>query len=181
MLFTLFFIFKDGDKIQTAISKIEPFEQLKQHGVFEKMKNTTSATIYGLVLVAFLEAIFAFIGFYIFGVSAPFFWAILILLAGILPGIGPSIIYGPIAIYLMYTNKWAAGIGLLIYSIIILSITLDWILRTKFISDKGKIHPIIVLIGVLGGISLFGFTGIVLGPLILALFILWLKIIFLKK
>ncbi|MFQ5620928.1 MAG: AI-2E family transporter, partial [Candidatus Nanoarchaeia archaeon] len=132
--------------------------------------------IYGSLVIALIQGALGALGFMIFGVGSPILWGLVMSLFALVPFIGTPIIWGPAGLLLVIdgfvdgqTNLVAKGIGLLIYGTLVIS-TVDNILKPKLIGKKAKIHPIVVLIGVLGGLSLLGFVGFVVGPLVLALF-----------
>lgn len=174
----LFFGLKDGDKLIQKIELFMPVKKDYRNRIINKFKDTMDSVVYGTILVGILEGIVATIGFIIFGVSTPVLWGFIISVFALLPFLGPMAIWLPLSLYLYFTGHQTAAIGLAAYSAIFLTLILDNVVKHYLISRKGKIHPLISLLGVLGGIGVFGMTGIVLGPFLLTLFILIVELTF---
>ena len=167
--FSLFFFLKDGKEISKNLKKIVPLRQDVEDKLFLEIKRVIKTMINVLFVIAVLEGIVAFIGFYLFGIPNPVLWAFLIALSVYLPILSPPLIYVPAAIYLGLIGKVTEGVFLLIYFLVIITSYLDNIVKFQIMSKGSNINPIVVLIGTLGGISLFGIAGIVVGPLVLSI------------
>ena len=174
----LFFGLKEGDKLIEKIELFLPVKKDYREKIISKFIDTMDSVVYGSILVGILEGIVATIGFFIFGVSTPLLWGFITAVFALLPFVGPMAIWLPLSLFLYFTGHQTSAIGLAIYSALFLTLLLDNVLKHYFISRKGKIHPLISLLGVLGGIGLFGITGIVLGPFLLTLFILVVEFAF---
>ncbi len=174
----LFFGLKEGDKLIEKIELFMPVKKDYRTRIINKFKDTMDAVVYGTILVGIFEGIVATIGFMVFGISTPVLWGFLIAVFALLPFLGPMAIWLPLSLYLYFTGHEVAAIGLMAYSAILLTVLLDNVVKHYLISRKGKIHPLVSLLGVLGGIGLFGMTGIVLGPFLLTLFILVVELTF---
>ena len=182
MIFVAFYLLRDGHLLISKIQKILPLKKSHQEHVFKKFEAVIRAVIYGQVSVALIQGALGTIGFIIFGVASPFLWGSLMAFFALLPFIGPPGVWLPIAILQILdgysagnTSLVIKGILLILYGTLIIG-TIDNILKPKLISDKADIHPVLVLLGVLGGLKIFGFIGIVVGPLLLALFMAFVKI-----
>ena len=176
-----YYILRESGELAKKIKKHAPMDEHITEMLFERSKSILYGTIYGMVTIGIILSILGYFGFLIFGVPYPGFFAFLMLIVGMLPMIGPAVIYVPLAIYLIYIGDLFNGLGLLIYSFILLSTLVDIVLKTKLISDRTKIHPVISLVGILGGISAFGISGIILGPLILSFLFLFFEIYFVRS
>ena len=175
-LFFLFYLLKDGDRIVGSIKRLLPLDVKRQNQLIEKTKNSMYAVLYGQFLTSFIQGLTGTIGFFILGLSSPIFWGIVMAFFSILP-IGTPIVWVPVSLYLIISGAVTGntiliikGIILLIYGILVIS-SIDNLLRPKLIGDKLRAHPLLILIGLLGGIFLFGFLGIFIGPLILTLLV----------
>ena len=166
--FTLFFFLKDGKKIVGKVRKILPIKDNIEAKLFREINNVIRGLLSGVLIVAILEGIIALIGFYIFGIPNPLLWSFVIVLAAYLPVVGPATVYIPAAIYLGITGNVLTGILLWAYSFGLIT-TLDNIVKPHIMGKNSNINPIIILVGVLGGISLFGLPGIIVGPLVLSI------------
>jgi predicted PurR-regulated permease PerM len=174
--FATFYLFKDGKSIIERIRKMLPLKLHHQKQIFQQLDETTYAIIYGSLLVAAIQGIVGGMGYYLFGISSPILWGILTAIFALLPFIGTALVWLPLSMFIvvqglsvdspMITLK---GIGLLLFGALIIS-SMDNLLKPYIIGRRAKIHPVLVLIGVLGGIAFFGFIGFVIGPLVLAIF-----------
>ena len=181
-LFVMFFLFRDGKIFINKIERIMPLKDKYRKHVFKKLNNMAYAVIYGSIIIAIIQGTLGGIGFLIFGLSSPLLWGVVMIFASLIPYIGSSIIWFPAAILLIidgYINPESStlikGILLMLYGIFIVG-TIDNILKPKIIGDKAGIHPVLVLLGVVGGLSFLGFVGIIIGPIILAMLVTFIDI-----
>lgn len=172
LFFVIYYLLKDSDTIKSHI-KNYLFMKNKEV-VYNKFDRLTKALIYGTILIGVVQGILGGIGFAIFGVPSPILWGFAMGIASFIPIAGTAIVWVPAAILKLIEGDFVAGIGLLIFGAIIVG-SADNILRPYFVSSKAKVHPVVVLLGVLGGLKLFGFTGIIIGPLALALALEFIK------
>ncbi len=171
MLYVMYYTYIDGQRLVQFMKDILPMQEAHRDLMFHEIGLVTKAVMYGQVLTALIQAIIGGIGFWIFGVPNVVFWSVLMFILALLPVIGPPLIWVPASAYLWFIQgDTFAGVGLAIYSAILVS-TVDNIIRPKLIGARAHIHPVIVLLGVLGGIGVFGFSGLVLGPLVLSIFV----------
>ena len=148
------------------IKSLLPFPKDVEKKLFQYSEGITSSVLYGQVVIGIIQGIIAGIGFFIFQVPNPLFLTLLAILAGVLPIIGTALIWLPVAIYLFIAGNTFSTIGVLFFGVI--SSTVDNIIRPMIVSRKTSIHSSIVLIGMIGGIFMFGIMGLILGPLILS-------------
>lgn len=179
-LFLLFYFFVDGDRLLYGLRSILPLDEKKRELFFNEFKQVASSVVYGLILTGIIIGILSGLGFYIFDVSSPILFAFIVMIFVILPIVGSFLVWAPIAFIKIANGDMTNGIGLAIYGMIILSLV-EMILKPKLMSKKSKLHPIVVIIGVLGGLKFFGFIGIIFGPFVLALFITMLKYLVIEK
>jgi len=179
-LFLFYYFLKDGDKLVEQIKSLIPMDNDHKLKVVNEFKNVTHSIVYGLILTAVIIGIISGIGFYFFKVSSPLFWAIIVIILTVLPGVGTFLVWAPIGILKIIQNDLFNGIGILIFGLIFIS-GLETILKPRLIGNKSNIHPALVVIGVFGGIKLLGFVGLFFGPLILVTFITFLKSMLNKK
>ena len=180
--FTTFYLFKDGKHFLGKIKDWLPLRKTDRDYVVKKLSEMTHAVVYGTILIAVIQGAAGALGFFIFGVNSPLLWGILMALFALVPLIGTPIIWGPVGIFIILeglsigqTATITRGVGLLIYGVLVISL-LDNILKPYVIGKRAKIHPVLVLVGVLGGIAVFGFPGFIIGPLVLALLATLLEI-----
>lgn len=175
MVFTMFYLYVDGEIITSKIKKMIPAGKKYQDYIINHAYQVMQALLLGIFATAFIQGIFGGIGFVIFGMPNAIFWGFVLAFASLIPFLGAHIVYIPASIYLMYKGNVLAGTGLLIYSIIVVS-NLDNFIRPKIVRTRIKIHPLVVILGIIGGIAVFGVVGMILGPLVLSLFLEMLNI-----
>ncbi len=164
LLFGIYYILIEWDLIARELRKYIIFKNKEKF--VKELGNATKGIIYGSLLIAIIEFAVASAGFYISGVKFYFLLPSVIFFLAFIPGLGPTIVWVPMALYYLFVKEWLIFSGVLITGII-LSVYIDTILRTKILGGKSKINPLVMLVGILGGISLFGIFGFVIGPLIL--------------
>ncbi len=177
-LFIVFFVFfyalRDGDLLKEFVSNISPFNKVKEKILVSQFKNITDSVVYGQIIVGLVQGGLAGLGFLIFGIDNALVLTTLAIFFSILPIVGPFIIWIPVSIFLISSGQVGTGIAYLIYNLLIVS-TFDNFLRTYFVSRRTDISPAIVFVSMIGGFSIFGILGLILGPLIAAYFVLFLQ------
>lgn len=175
VFFTLYYGFTDGERFVDAIRDVLPLHDDEKDLLFAEIRQTTDGVFVGHILISLIQGAVGTVGFLIFGVPRPFFWGFVMVVLGILPIIGPVLVWLPVGIYLLVVGRTIPGIGILIWGGVLVS-TIDNVLRPKLIGNRADIHPFLVLVGVLGGIAVFGFSGFIIGPLVLSLFLASIKV-----
>ena len=180
--FTTFYLFRDGKKLVERIKRVLPLNHHYRKHIFHRLDEITYAIIYGSLLIAAVQGVVGSVGFYFFGVPSPIMWGILMAVTALLPFIGTALVWLPVSLVIILQGITTStpsttlkGIGLLLYGALVIS-TIDNFLRPYIVGKKGGVHPVLVLLGVLGGIAFFGFIGFVIGPLVLAVFLILLEI-----
>ena len=182
MVFAIYYMLKDGEAIAKKIKGVLPLKETHKQHVLEKFHNITYAVFYGNISIAILQGILGGIGFLSLGVPSAVLWGFVMILFALIPYFGTAIIWLPVALNLIFlgylqndSSYTIRGVVLVAYGILVIS-SIDNILKPKLIGTKAKVHPILILLGVLGGLSLFGFIGLILGPVILALLVTFVGI-----
>ncbi|TSC65071.1 MAG: hypothetical protein G01um101477_631 [Candidatus Doudnabacteria bacterium Gr01-1014_77] len=168
VIFTLFYVLKDGQKLKQLLSSISPLPQNVDSELIAKMEGAINSVIRGQFVIAILQSIVAMIGFAIFGVPNPVLWGSLVIVAAFIPTVGTGLVMIPAVLFLYFTGETALAIGMTIWAFFAVSL-IDNVLGPILINRGLKIHPFLVLLSVLGGISVFGPAGVLMGPMILAL------------
>ncbi len=173
-IFIFFFAMRDKDALISYIRSLLPFSKSVEDKLFESSKSITFSVIYGQVVVGILQGVIAGIGFFIFGVPNSLVLTLIACVAGILPFLGPFIVWVPVVVYLFVVGDDFSGFGVMIFGVI--ASTLDNFLRPMIISRRTHIHSSIILVGMVGGLFMFGVIGFILGPLILSYLLIILEI-----
>ena len=187
MMFVVYYLLKDGQAIGGRVKNMLPLKGIHKQHVLDKFHEITYATFYGNIFVALLQGVLGGIGFLVLGVPSPILWGFVMSLFALLPYFGTAIIWLPAALNLIFigylqndSSSTINGLILVIYGVFVIS-SIDNILKPKLIGTKANVHPILVLLGVLGGLNMFGFIGIILGPVMLALLMTFVNIYENKK
>ncbi|MDQ3014250.1 MAG: AI-2E family transporter [bacterium] len=175
MLVALFYLFKDGDSLRKHYIELSPLVNEYDEQIFKKLAVAINSVIKGSLVIAIIQGVLAGLGMLIFGVPSPIIWGSTAMIAGLIPGIGTALVIIPAVLYLVFTGSSGAAIGLAIWGVVVVGLV-DNFLSPNLINRGIKIHPMLILISVLGGIILFGPIGFLLGPLVLALFFALLDI-----
>lgn len=174
MLFLMFYLYKEGPRMAEALRNVIPMEDEYRDHLFTEVDHATKGVMLGHVFTAFIQGVFAALGFLLFGVEHALLWGFVTLILAVIPMIGPFIIYLPIGIAFIYQGNVVSGVLLLVYGFGFVS-TIDNVVRPYLTSHYIDIHPAVILLSMLGGLSTMGAIGLFLGPLFFALFIALLR------
>lgn len=163
-----------SDEFEIAIREILPFKEENKQIMVEETRNIIQANAVGIPLMALIQGFFAYLGYILFGVENAILYAILTAFSTIIPLVGTTIVWGPIGIALLLNGDYMNGIGVLLYGFIIIG-GVDNVARFLLQKIMADIHPLITVIGVFIGFPMFGFWGVIFGPLLLSLFILFVN------
>lgn len=169
IIFAMFFFFIDGVNMLKKVMNLTPLPNKQDMQIFEKFREISYSTVLSTFITAIAQGLIAMIGFLIIGVPV-FFLSILVAFFSLIPYVGSAIIWFPTGIYLLVTGFVWQGIFILIWGALIISLA-DNFIRAYIIKTKGssKVHPIFIIFSILGGITMFGFWGVVIGPMIISL------------
>ncbi|MEK9151976.1 MAG: AI-2E family transporter [Patescibacteria group bacterium] len=167
IMISVYYLLKDGSKIKRELMTLSPLRDQYDELVIQKVIVAVGAVMGGILIVGLVKGVLAAVLFLIFGVPAPFFWGAMTTLAAFLPFVGSSLVTVPVVLYLLAIGRIGAAIGVGLIAIGLIG-TIDNLIGPKFIQGKTHIHPLLVLLSILGGISFYGFSGFILGPLTLA-------------
>jgi predicted PurR-regulated permease PerM len=169
--FVFFFTLKDADKIKAFVKSISPLSKAKEKIVIKQFKDITYSTVYGRFLVGKVQGLLAGLGFLIFGVKNALVFTMLSVFLAVLPVLGVFLVWIPVAIYMFAAGNVAMAIAFVLYNLVLVS-NVDNLLMAYIVSKRTSLSPVFALISCIGGLFLFGVTGLVLGPLIFAYFII---------
>jgi predicted PurR-regulated permease PerM len=170
MFFVLFYLFRESQESYERLRALIPLAPTLKDKLIEEVTSVTWAVVYGQVMTGLIQGTLGGIGLLIFGAPNPILWGFMMIIFSFLPVVGTALIWVPAGIFLILSGATFRGIGLLIWGGVLVT-NVDNFVKPRLISGRSNIHPVTVLLGVLGGLKLFGFIGLVVGPLILALFI----------
>ena len=174
MYFLLYYLLTNYNKTEVSMSKMLPISGKSSLMLYHELQTMTFSNAITVPLLAIIQGLCAWLGFWIFGVEEPFFWAIMLALFSIIPLIGTAIIWAPIGLFLIASAETWQGVGLLIYSAAIIT-NIDNVFRFIIQKKFAEVHPIITVLGVILGLNLFGLPGLIFGPLLISYFLIFIK------
>ncbi len=166
VLLALFFFLRDGENLKSAIMRLSPLRNEDDETILNHLGKAMDSIVKGTLLLSLIQALVASVGFLIFGVPNAALLGALTFFAAFIPGFGSALILIPAAVYLYFTGPLSASIGMLLWSVLVGLV--DNFVRPKILSSGTGMHPLLVLLAVFGGISLFGPYGLLIGPLLLS-------------
>lgn len=170
MLYLLFFLFRDGKSLAYRVRKAIPLDDRRTDHIVSKFVSVVKATVRGNVVIAVIQGSLGGVTFWLLGIEAPLLWGVVMAVLSLLPAVGAFLVWAPFAAYLLLTGEYTRGIILVAVGALVIS-TIDNLLRPVLVGRETRLPDYVVLISTLGGLSLIGMNGFVLGPLIAALFI----------
>lgn len=175
VFFTTFYLLRDGHALIEKLKRLLPVNKKHQDHITEQLGEATYALVYGSLIIAIIQGALGAVGLWIAGIGSPILWGVVMAILALVPFLGTALIWGPAGAYLIISGVNTGetmliykGVGLLIYGALIVA-SADNILKPKIIGDRAGIHPVLVIVGVMGGLATFGIVGFVIGPLVIAL------------
>lgn len=175
LLFVLYFMLISRKPMELYIYDILPFNDSNKRSVLNNINMLVKSNAIGIPLLAIIQGVIATVGYYIFDVPNPMLFGFITCFATLIPVFGTALVWFPLAIYLGINDDWFNAIGLVIYGILVVA-NVDNLVRFLLQKKMADTHPLITVFGVIIGISLFGFWGVIFGPLLLSIFFLCFNI-----
>ena len=175
LLFLLYYMLKSPKQLKESLLEYIPLSNKNLVALGKEIDSVVRSNAIAIPLVAIAQGIIALIGFYIFGVDNPLFWFVIVTIGSMIPFIGTFIGIFPVFVLTLASGDDFQAWGILLYGILVVGMT-DNLIRLFVLKKLDSTHPLVTLIGVLIGIPLFGFVGLIFGPLIINLFLVIVKI-----
>jgi predicted PurR-regulated permease PerM len=169
-LIALFFFLRDADTISRELRRALPFEELRRERMIRQTRELVYASIAAALLIASLQGLAGGVVFALLGLGAPVFWGVMMGFLSLVPFVGTWVVWVPAAIWLMATGHVLKGVLLLVLGGTLVG-SIDNVLRPAILSGRAQMNGLLMFISLLGGVTVFGFLGIVLGPLVTAIVI----------
>ena len=170
MLYMLFFFLRDGNRLVAALIRMLPLGDARERQLLAKFAEVSAATIKGTLVVGLVQGALGGGLFWILGIPAPVFWGTLMAVLSVLPAVGPGLVWGPAAIILLGLGEIVKGVVLIAAGVIIIGLV-DNVLRPILVGRDTQMPDYLVLLSTLGGLTVFGVSGLVIGPVIAAFFL----------
>ncbi|KKW40840.1 hypothetical protein A3I46_01905 [Candidatus Kaiserbacteria bacterium RIFCSPLOWO2_02_FULL_54_13] len=171
----LYYLLRDGTRVRQTLIELSPLSDREDEGVFNRLELAINSTIKGSLVIALIQGVLSTIGFTLFGVPNAILWGTVAALAALIPGFGTALVIIPAIIFLFVTGATVSAAGLLVWGALAVGF-IDNLLGPKLLGSSMKLHPLLVLLSVLGGLMYFGPLGIFLGPLTVSLLFALLSI-----
>jgi predicted PurR-regulated permease PerM len=175
MYFILYFMLVNGRAMEATLYEYIPLKDNNVERIGQEVKNMVISNTIAIPLIAIIQGIVGLIGYLVIGVKEPWLWFVATCIAAMLPVVGAALIYVPLTVMLFAQGETGKGIAMGLWGFILIGLV-DNLFRFLLTKKLGDIHPLITIFGVIVGIQLFGFIGLVFGPLLISMFILLLKI-----
>ncbi len=175
ILFVVYYVLTDGHRLVSWLRRAAPLPPKQVGHLLSEAHGAVKAVFFGQILTSLIQGVLGGIGFFIAGLPGVVLWAGLMAVLSLLPVVGAFLVWLPAALYLLATGDIWQGVFLIAWGAIVVS-QIDNFVRPKLIGDRADIHPLFVLIGVLGGVAAFGFIGLFLGPLMVGVAVSVLKV-----
>ena len=175
MYFILYFMLMNGRRMEEALYEYIPLKDGNVERIGQEVKTMVISNTIGIPLIALLHGIVGLIGYLIIGINEPWLWFVATSIAAMMPVVGAALIYVPLTIMLFAQGDTGKGIAMALWGFVLIGLV-DNLFRFLLNRRLGNIHPLITIFGVIIGIQLFGFIGLIFGPLLISMFILLLRI-----
>lgn len=175
LLFVLYFMLIGGRRMEDYSRSMLPFDPVTTQIILREVRRIVQSNAIGIPVIALIQGGVAYVGYQLFGAPDPVFWGLLTCIATVVPVFGAAIIWMPVALYLMTLERWGAALGLIAFGVVVIT-HVDNVVRFIVQRKLADTHPLVTILGVLIGLSLFGFVGVIFGPLLLSLFIYFVHI-----
>lgn len=165
MLFVLYYMLYNGREIERYLNRVIPLKQDNINMLASETKKLVKANALGIPLISIIQGLVATLGYFIFGVDEWGLWGFLTGVFAFFPVVGTMVVWVPLVLYMYATGDTLNATGVLIYSVVVTG-NIDYIARITLLKRMGDVHPVITILGVIVGLGMFGFIGLVFGPLL---------------
>jgi predicted PurR-regulated permease PerM len=173
---TSYYLLLEGPALSRFLVRMLPLPQPETRALMHEFHEVAVGTLLGIGVIALVQGTLAGLGFWIFGLGKPLVWGALCAIASLLPAIGTGVVCLPAGIVFIATGHVGGGVGLLVYWAVVITSIPDYWLRPRLMKGHMRLHELLVLIAVFGGIEAFGAIGLLVGPMFVAMFVAMLRI-----
>ena len=175
-LMTMYYVLIEWPRLPLQLERVLPLDPRHTRSLVIEFRDVCRSALVGTIATALVQGLSGGVGYWICGIPHPVTWALLTALASLIPAVGTALVWIPIGLYLLFTGHTAYGVLELAWGTLVVVVVCDYVIRPRLVGSKGKGHPLLMLIGLLGGIEVFGLTGLIVGPVIMSLFVAILRI-----
>lgn len=174
-MFGSFYLFRDGRAFTKALVKISPLPDSQDEVIMKRLARAVRSVATGTVMIALIQGTLTGLGLWIFGFERAILWGVIAAFGALIPSVGTTIVFIPAIAFLLFNGSYVYAIGLLVWGSLAVGL-IDNLLGPYLIGRGNNMHPFLILLAVLGGISVFGPIGFIVGPVLLSLFIVLLEL-----
>ncbi len=167
VLFTLYYMLRDADRILASSRRFLPLDAEQADKILRQTHEVISASLHGVLMIAALQGALGGMAFWVLGLASPLLWGVVMFFMSMIPMAGAFMVWLPAAVYLLATNQPIKAVMLTIWGSLVIGL-LDNFLRPRLVGQKTRLHELVVLFSVLGGLKVFGVLGLVVGPVVVA-------------
>jgi predicted PurR-regulated permease PerM len=168
VLLTMYYLFRDGERIKQALLDSLPLERAQSQRIFDRTREVIGASVYGVLVVASIQAVLGEIGFLIVGLPSPLLWGVVMFFLSMIPMAGSFLVWVPACLFLLATGHYWKALFLAAWCAGVVGMV-DNVLRPRLVGKRTRLHELLVFFSVLGGLQVFGPLGLVVGPVIVAI------------
>lgn len=168
VVFTMYYLFRDGDNIFEAVRNALPLEKEQATAIMTRTRDVIGASVYGVFAIAIIQGTLGGLAFWVLGLPSAIVWGVAMVFLSMIPMLGAFLVWVPAAIYLAVTGHSLKAIFLVLWGTLVIGM-IDNFLRPKLVGSRTKLHELLIFFAVLGGLQVFGVLGIVLGPVMVAI------------
>ncbi len=168
VVFTMFYMFRDGERIRHAAYETLPLERVQMHDIAVRTRDVIGATIYGVLVISAIQGTLGTFIFWLLGLPSPLLWGVVMFFLSMIPMAGAFLVWAPAALYLAFTGAYVKAGVLVVWGVLVIG-SIDNFLSARLVGKRASLHELLIFFAVLGGLQVFGVLGLVLGPVVVAI------------
>ena len=168
VVFTLFYFFRDGDRIRHAVYEMVPLQRVQWQDIISRTQEVIAATVYGVLAIAAIQGTLGTFIFWVLGLPSPLLWGVVMFFLSMIPMAGAFLVWVPAAAYLALTGAYTKAGILVVWGVLVIG-GIDNVLSPRLVGRRASLHELLIFFAVLGGLQVFGVLGLVLGPVVVAM------------
>jgi len=168
VVFTMFYLFRDGARLRSAVFEILPLERVQTHSITIRTADVIAATLYGVLVISLIQGTLGTFIFWVLGLPSPLLWGVVMFFLSMIPMAGSFLVWVPAAIFLALSGSLIKAAVLTVWGILVIG-SIDNFLSPRLVGQRARLHELLIFFSVLGGLQVFGVLGLVLGPVVVAI------------
>jgi predicted PurR-regulated permease PerM len=168
VVFTMFYLFRDGARLRSAIYEMLPLERVQSHSITSRTADVIAATLYGVLVISAIQGTLGTFIFWVLGLPSPLLWGVVMFFLSMIPMAGSFLVWVPAAIFLALSGFYLKAAILVGWGILVIG-SIDNFLSPRLVGKRARLHELLIFFSVLGGLQVFGVLGLVLGPVVVAI------------